>query len=256
MRIRFSSFTLSICATLVMAISSCNKPPEFPDEPAISFDNIEFEIINQGDPLFEQNELRLTFNVSDGNGDLGLNGEEGSDNTGPYRTYSLVEEGGSFVEFGQRPGDPPFTCLDYVIEDRENQDLNGDTDLLDTLLIDFNQGQYNIDVDFFVKNNGVFQQIEMRAQPRFSANEQTLCGITFDGRFPCLSTQDNPCDFVSGNDRPIEGFVTYAMNSSLFLPVFRTDTIKLEFKIRDRALNESNTAETPEFTLQGIQVVN
>ncbi len=256
MRIKFSNHTLLVCTAVLLVIASCTRPPELPEVPVIGFDNIEFEILNQGDPLFEQNELRLTFSVSDGNGDLGLDGDEGADNEGPYRSYTLVRENSQFIEFGQRPTDPPFTCLDYVIEDRENEDLNNDGDLLDTLLMDFNDNQYNIEVDFFVKENGSFNELDMRAQPLFSANQQTLCGITFDGRFPCLSTQDNPCDFVSGSDRPIEGFVTYAMNSSLFLPVFRTDTIKLQFKIRDRALNESNIAETPEFTLQGIQVLD
>ncbi len=256
MRIRFSPFVFSISAILILAITACNRPPDLPLEPSISFENVEFEILNQGDPLFEQNELRLTFNVSDGDGDLGLDGNEGSDNQGPYRNYFLVRDGNRFVEFGDRPTDPPFTCLDYVIEDRENQDINNDGDFADTLRIEFNPAQYNIEVDFLVKDNGHFNEIDMRAQPLFSANQQTLCGITFDGRFPCLSTQDNPCDFISGNDRPIEGTVTYAMNSALFLPVFRTDTIKLQFKIRDRALNESNIAETPEFTLQGIQITN
>ena len=237
-------------------LASCTRPPDLPDTPTIEFDNIEFEIQNEGDPLFEENELRLRFSISDGNGDLGLGGEEGADNTGPYRSYTLISEGGRFVEFGDRPTDPPFTCLDYVIEDRENLDLNNDNDRLDTLLIDFNENQYNIEVDFLIKNNGVFNEIDMRAQPRFSGNEQTLCGITFDGRFPCLSNQDNPCIFVSETNRPVEGFVTYSMNSTVFLPVFRTDTIKLQFKVRDRALNESNLAETPEFTLQGIQVSN
>ena len=256
MRIRFSTFFSGLIALVLISFNSCNRPPELPDEPIISFERIEFEILNQGDPLFERNELRLTFNVSDGNGDLGLDGSDGENNIGPYRRYTLVTENGIPVEFGQRPFDPPFTCLDYVIEDSENSDLNGDEDLLDTLRIEFNQAQFNLDVDFFVKVNGQFEEVEMRAQPLFSANQQTLCGVSFDGRFPCLSSEDNPCDFVSGNNRPIEGEVTYAMSSGVFLPIFRTDTIKLEFRIRDRALNESNLAETPEFTLQGIQVAN
>lgn len=243
-----------ILSLSILAIASCNRPPEFPNEPSISFDNVEFEVVNPGDPLFEENILRLSFNVADGNGDLGLDGGEGSDGSGPYRPYTLVRDLGGFVEFGQRPTDPPFTCLDYVIEDRENQDLNGDGDLGDTLLIEFNDNQYNIEVDFFVKDGGQFREVEMRAQPLFSQNEQTLCGISFDGRFPCLSSEDNPCSFVTDNDRPIEGVITYEMISGLFLPIFRTDTIQLQFKVRDRALNESNVVTTPEFTLQSIQV--
>lgn len=241
-----------IILTILMVFIGCIRPPDLPDTPEISYQNVEFEVVNAGDPLFEQTILRLSFNVSDGNGDLGLDGRE---DFPPYNSFNLLlDDDGNFIEFGQRPDDPAFTCLDYAVEDGENTDLNGDGDLLDTLLIDFNTDQFNIEVDFFVKRFGQFQEIDLRAQPPGSPNETTRCGISFDGRFPCLSSDDNPCNFIQGNERPIEGIVTYNMNSGLFLPIFRTDTIKLSFKIKDRALNESNVAETPEFTLQGIQV--
>lgn len=238
---------------VLLTAIGCVRPPDLPETPSISYNNVEFDILNEGDPLFEETVLRLSINISDGDGDLGL---DGSEDFGPYRPFSLVLDNGQFVEFGQRPGDPPFTCLDYAIEDGENTDLNGDVDLLDTLLINFNQNQFNIEVDFFVKQGGQFQEVELRAQPPGSPNETTLCGISFDGRFPCLSSDDNPCSFIQQNSRPIEGVVTYDMSSGLFLPIFRTDTMKLAFKIRDRALNESNVAETPEFTLQSIRVVD
>lgn len=253
----YSKQFLALAAVLV-CISSCNRPPDLPDTPIISFEDVTFEKRNEGDPLFEETVLSLSFNVEDGNGDLGLDGTDGSTlGSLQYRPFSLIPDGaGGFVEFGQRPTDPSFSCLDYVIEDRENLDLNQDDDFLDTLLIDFNENQYNIEIDFLVKRNGTFEELEMRAQPTGSQNESTLCGISFDGRFPCLSSEDNPCDFIKDNDRPIEGIITYEMNSGLFLPIFRTDTLMLEFKIRDRALNESNVAQSAEFTLQGITINN
>lgn len=253
MRIRhISKYLLAVLAISAVTIG-CNRPPDLPDTPSIDFEKVTFEVRDAGDPLRETTVLSLSFNVRDGNGDLGLDGDE---NGVPYNAFGLVIENGSFVEFGQRPTDPPFSCLDYVIEDTENLDLNGDGDLTDTLLINFNKNQFNIEVDFFVKRNGSFEELEMRAQPRGSANERTLCGISFDGRFPCLSNEDNPCNFIRNNDRPIEGVITYEMNSGLFLPIFRTDTLILEFKIRDRALNESNVAQSDEFTLQGITISN
>ena len=258
MIIRHYSKRLLAIAALLVCISSCNKPPDLPDTPTISFEDLAFELRNEGDPLFEETVLSLSFNVEDGNGDLGLDGTDGSTiGSLQYQPFTLVPNGnGDFVAFGDRPTDPSFTCLDYVIEDRENLDLNGDGDLADTLLINFNQNQFNIEVDFFVKRNGSFEELDLRAQPLGSSNESTFCGISFDGRFPCLSSEDNPCDFIRDNDRPIEGVITYEMNSGLFLPIFRTDTIVLEFKIRDRALNESNIAQSPEFTLQSVRIDN
>lgn len=249
MRLSFSK-SLVFLSLLLLAAMSCNRPPDLPVTPEVSFNDVVFEVKNAGDPLFEENILKLSINIKDGDGDLGLSGEEDS---GPYAPYFLVVENGKAVEFGQRAGDPPFTCLDYVIEDRENLDINDDGDLLDTLLIDFNENQFNIEVDFFVKKNGTFREVDLRAQPRGSANENTFCGISFDGRFPCLSSEENPCSIVRNSNRPIEGVITYDMKSGLFLPLFRTDTIKLEFKVRDRALHTSNVGESREFTLQSIR---
>ncbi len=251
MRITPNSKIFITASLFALLVIGCNRPPVLPDEPTISFEDVKFEIKNEGTPLFEETILSLSFNVQDGNGDLGLAGGE---NNPPYNAFELVPGPNGPIEFGDRPTDPVFTCLDYVIEDTENLDLNNDQDFLDTLLVIPNKNQFNIEVDFFVKRNGVFEEFDLRAQPRGSANETTLCGTSFDGRFPCLSSEDNPCNFIRDTDRPIEGVITYEMNSGLFLPLFRTDTIMLEFKIRDRALNESNIARSEEFTLQGITV--
>ena len=53
--------------------------------------------------------------------------------------------------------------------------------------------------------------------------------------------------------RAIEGKIRYAMLSLGWNSIFRNDTIKLELKIKDRALNESNVVSTPDFTLSQIE---
>ncbi len=228
-------------------ITSCNRPPDLSIIPAIAFEDIEFNIVNPGDPLFESNTLTLSINIEDGDGDLGLGPDEVDF---PYNTFDLVrDDNGIAIEFGDRPGDPIFTCDNYAIEDREETDLNFDGDFADTVLINTNVNQFNIYVDFFRKVNGTFEVFDFRALP---PNAATLCGTSFNGRFPCLSAQDGPCDFIRDNRRPIKGTLNYDIESSLFLPIFRTDTLMLKVRVIDRGLHQSNEIETPEFTLQSI----
>jgi len=247
MRLNKSLFILFIAS---LALASCNRPPDLPIAPSISYENVDFKTINEGDPLFETNVLVLSINIEDGDGDLGLSGNEDGF---PYHAFTVVVDNqGTPIEFGDDPNDPPFSCLDYAVESGENTDLNFDGDLSDTILIDFNEDQYNIFVDFFRKVNGVFVEVDIRAQPPGSANSSTLCGQSFDGRFPCLSNDQEPCNYIINNKRPIKGTINYNMESALFLPIFRTDTMMLKVMIQDRALNKSNEVETPEFTLFGL----
>lgn len=254
---------LAVCLLTLSLVACFNRPPELPEAPVISFNDIAFEVSTTmiGPVPIETFELKLTLNVSDGNGDIGLDGDE---NTGIYREFDFVrynDPDQTIVQFGERPEDPPFTCVDWILEappgvpEDAVVDYNNDGDTNDTLRIIQNDNRHNIFIRFFEKqNDGSFVETDPRTWPPGSPNEETFCGISFNGRIPCLSSEDNPCNFVVNNDRPIEGTITYAMNSAAFLPVFRTNTIKLEFQIQDRALNRSNIAETPEFTLQDIRV--
>lgn len=262
MRLNHAKYYSLAAMTLVFGLLGCNRPPDLPDAPVISFNDIAFEVttIFIGSVPIETTTLKLTFNVADGDGDIGLDGAESGK---PFDEFEFVRNPDeSIVEFGERPGDPPFTCIDYIIEapqgvpDDATFDYNEDGDKGDTLLVDFNENRFNIFVDFLVKQpDGTFIESDVRAWPPGSDNEQTFCNSeTFDGRIPCLSAEDEPCDFIRSTDRPIEGTITYDMLSSGFLPVFRAETIKLSFQIQDRALNKSNIVETPEFTLQDIRV--
>jgi hypothetical protein len=243
--------SLFILFAFILVLAACNRPPDLPITPSIEFEDVDFEVLNPGDPLFETTVLTLSISIEDGDGDLGLSGNE--DNY-PYHSFAVIVDGeGRPIEYGENPDDPPFSCLDYAVEAGENTDLNFDGDLLDTILIDFNEDQYNIFVDFFRKVNGVFEEVEIRAQPPGSANSSTLCGQSFDGRFPCLSNDEDPCSYIIDTKRPIKGIVNYNMESALFLPIFRTDTMMIRVKVQDRALHKSNEVETPEFTLQGLQ---
>ncbi len=250
---RLAKSLLSIIAISVLLLA-CNRPPDLSVVPAIAWEGVEFRVENPGDPLQERTVLRVSIQIEDGDGDLGLSADDDGFIYAPY--HVVFNNDGEPVQFGERPEDPPFfTCLDYVDESRENIDLNNDQDLNDTIRIEFNDDQYNFLIDFFRKRNGVFEEVDIRAQPPGSANVTTLCNTSFDGRFPCLSSNENPCEYIEGADRPIRGVLNYDIESFLFLPIFRTDTLMVRIHVKDRALNESNVIESPEFTLQGVQTL-
>jgi hypothetical protein len=115
--------------------------------------------------------------------------------------------------------------------------LTNGTDLFyviqDPFLYEQNPKHYNIEVDFFVFENGVFVPFDW----------SEFC-IDYNGRFPV----------ISGQSSALEGTIRYGMGNASYLALFSVKTLKLEVKIRDRALNTSNTVSTQNFTLNGIRV--
>jgi hypothetical protein len=106
--------------------------------------------------------------------------------------------------------------------------------VIDTVYYQKNPYYTNIDVEFWVKDGNDFKLFDW---------EKEFCTISFDQRFHILS------DDVS----PLSGNLQYSMVTSGMKTVFGTQTLKLKVRIRDRALNESNVIETPEFTLDKIK---
>lgn len=249
-------FKSYLAIALIWVVVSCVRPPDLPDTPVIGFEKIEFEerveVIGSTGIEIRTGVLSLSFKVTDGDGDIGFDGGE----NGPDFDFVRYTDG-RIVQFGERPEDPSFTCVDYIIESLEGVngiDYNTDGDALDTLRINLNEDRFNFFIDFMVKKNGTFQELDFRRIPE-SANGQTLCGeVPFDSRIPCLSNDDNPCRDISQNPGPIEGVIRYEMQSGLFVPIFRLDTIKVVFQMQDRALNKSNVVESPEFTLGSIRL--
>lgn len=59
------NFRLAFVALLISGISSCVKPPTYPDEPAIKFISVSKQNMMEGDSLL------ITISFTDGNGDIG-----------------------------------------------------------------------------------------------------------------------------------------------------------------------------------------
>jgi len=122
------------------------------------------------------------------------------------------------------------------------------TVLLDTFNYQTNPNHYNFDVDFLIKNPQYKPNSDVPAEKDeyiiYDWKLQQNCSSNFYGRFPVLSEK---------TPRPLEGSLRYTMKSSGFLPIFGTRPLKLQVRIRDRALHVSNTVTTKEFTLTQIR---
>ena len=217
---------LYILPVAFLAIASCNRAPELPVVPSISFQNIVFKEVDGPDSLI------VTVYFQDGDGDLGLTAYDVSP---PYQPYDVVMDGDDTVKYGSQPGLPPYNPIDYIII----RDPNGEA--RDTVLVEVNENHYNYFIRFFTKKNGKYTEFDWRDPPYYQ---------TFDGRFPLLNKD------ISDNklkERPLEGDLRYGMTSSGWLFLFR-DSLKVSVQIQDRALNKSNVVESPDFTLESIRV--
>lgn len=122
------------------------------------------------------------------------------------------------------------------------RDSNGSPRLftpVDTFFVAKNENNKNIIVDFFRKRAGEYEFIDWTRV--FDPNG---CGLDFNARFP---------EFAPDRDgKSLEGTIRYGMASEGFRLVLRTDTFKIQVRIKDRNFNTSNMVESPDLTLQSI----
>jgi len=211
-------------------IWGCRQLPEYPIEPSIEFSTVFFKKGEFTDSLF----IQLDF--KDGDGDLGLRPD--FDVGEPYNPFwYILKPDGQLLTYADRNTPPydtipsyefPYYCSTYLVEEP------------DTFYIKQNLNHFNIFVDFYVKKNGQWNLYDW-----ITANPPQ-CGETYNGRFPLLN--------ISGQNRPLEGSLKYAMKGAGFEVIFKLDTLKLQIRIQDRALHKSNMVETPEFILRDITI--
>ncbi|MFC0263946.1 hypothetical protein [Fontibacter flavus] len=203
---------------------ACVSPPDnFPTVPEISFEDMRFVNTAGTDSLI------VSLRFKDAEGDLGLNP---TDIDPPFQPLNFRRNAaGSLITYGNRPPEaPPFNPIDWVINPLVNS-----TVVRDTVWVEQNPDHNNIFVKFFIKRNGVYTEFKWEEAPFFT---------TFNGRFPRI--------FNSSGSQPVEGTLQYAMLSFGWQSIFRTDTIRIDLQIQDRALNKSNVVSSPDVTLSQI----
>jgi hypothetical protein len=249
-RIKSTSF---IFISMLLLFAGCFAIDDISDTPRISFSDLTFTNNGPGSEF-----LSLTIDFQDGDGNIGLGKDELSF---PYHPYDvIVDSDGELVTiskvvklpfYAQSPNNTSrlfsnfdnrstFNCLEYELLEI-NLNTNGATTRKDTVFIIRNENNKNIFVEYYRKRGGSYQFIDWI---RITSAE--ACGISFDSRFPVFDSESI--------GKPLQGSITYKMISSGIDDVIRSDTFRLKVRIKDRALNESNTITTPDFTLNEIFV--
>jgi hypothetical protein len=109
--------------------------------------------------------------------------------------------------------------------------------LTDTFYYEVNQDHYNLSVDFLYKKyDGTYEEYDWLGR---------YC-TTYDARFPRIPFTKNGL-FRCVRYSKWKGEITYAMISRF--KTFGQLELKLRVTIKDRALNTSNTIETPPFSI-------
>lgn len=230
---------LALCGIVGLFAVSCADPPQYSPIPSIEYDNVIFKDIT--DPSL-QDSLIITVRFKDGDGDMGLDATE----TGtPYNDkFYFVFPDGTFVTYKTKRTNPHYDTLPAFIKPYNciNWDIKTVNSKIDTFYYQANPNTHNIFVQYFIKNSdGSFTEFKWTEQFGYP-----FCATSFDGRFPILSKN-------LSQKIPLDGTIRYGMVSTGFLVLFSIKTLKLRITIEDRALNKSNSVETPEFTLQSIK---
>ncbi len=257
----------------------CYDSPEFDESPEISYENISFVDSEEG-----ADSLILSFNFTDGNGDIGL--AEG-EVFYPFHSTNFVIDSrsefvydnnldvtwvrrgtSSFIEFGQDSLVGPF----YLMAIWESLGFEQPRQY-DGLVVgvfsedDFVMPPLRCDTYTFVQDttNAALQSDTLLISPNDFKDNIVLdffrkrggvyenitnrftnspCAEVFRARIPIFD-EDN-------FGRPIVGTINYPLISRGFKTNFINDSIMIEMYIYDRALNQSNVLRTPDFTLPAL----
>lgn len=240
-----------------LAAWACEPPPELSIIPNISYEKLEYIASD-----ITSDSLILYLNFEDGDGDVGL---EGTENEYPYHPFNFIlDSEGKRVTIGGNSYTPPFYSvpLDYSFRPIAEGVLFSEADnrpsfsCRDYEIIEYFVGQNQTETDtFYIQKNPNHRNIYIEFYRKVGNNYEFIdwntvfgsgCNLDFNARFPIFD-KDNM-------GRSLSGTLRYAMVSSGFEIILKKDTFKIKTYIKDRALHDSNYAESPDLTLDMIKV--
>ena len=220
---RFKNYSGLMLVT-ALGWTSCISPPDnYPSVPEIEFSTIEY-VQTSG-----QDSLNISVDFKDAEGDLGLSATDVNPPFNPL--FYKRDAAGNLITYSNRPPEAPsYNPIDWEVDPVVNN-----VEVKDTVWVEVNEDQYNIFVRFYIKRNGQFTEYRWQDPPFYT---------TFNGRFPRVLTSEE--------GQAVEGNIKYRMLSAGWESIFRTDTLRIDVEIQDRALNRSNQVSSPEITLRQI----
>ena len=248
----------SIGLVLISAVDSCIQDPTYSVVPHIELQELTFKKGSLSQLVYDTLIIKLKF--TDGDGDLGVGAEDelspdyqnpyywGYDPLnlstvvyGPDKNY-LVSQGYTLLNYSARKLSQ-FNTLPDISSCQNWEQLKSDADppvVIDTIYITQNLRHFNINVDFYTKNGSNYDLMDPATFASFPKCTPNL----FRGTFPDLS-----------NDRknaPLDGTITFRIQSLGLYNKFVNKTLKIGITINDRAFHDSNVVEKTGFTLQQI----
>ena len=278
---------LAIFSLIAMGFGACFDPPEYPITPTIEFNRIEYMDaaydtlrlfidfkdgdgdlgLETDDPIYRSAPFNDAFFYQEDNGELSqLTSSSVStqlldiiDIPDPSKGKLVFPRTRKKAEYADDvpPWVFPYVCTNFnertiLIKKDDEAVLDNFTErvpvtfsgvdylqITDTLYFEPNPTHYNIEVRFYIKNGNDYDLYDWRTD---GCDRSKNVGQTFDARFP----------FLTEGGSTLEGTLRYNMISLGFKEVFGNKTLRLEIKIRDRALHESNTIVTRDFSLLEI----
>ena len=220
---RFKNYSGLMLVT-ALGWTSCISPPDnYPSVPEIEFSTIEY-VQTSG-----QDSLNISVDFKDAEGDLGLSATDVNPPFNPL--FYKRDAAGNLITYSNRPPEAPsYNPIDWEVNPVVNN-----VEVKDTVWVEQNEDYYNIFIRFYIKRNGQFTEYRWQDPPFYT---------TFNGRFPRVLTSEE--------GQAVEGNIKYRMLSSGWESIFRTDTLRIDVEIQDRALNRSNQVSSPEITLRQI----
>lgn len=226
-----------------LSFLGCNKeddPPNYPNEPYIEFVDAYIAYAHGKD----QDSLVVKVRYRDGDGDLGLTIDQNLppyhhatyfNRNSPYEAvYDFINFEGELLKLGDRPGGldtlPEYNCKEYRVVGFSNEHQQY---RLDTLYRQINENAYNFYVDVFKKTGDKYEYYDIF--------EETC--VPVNGIFPLENKVGSP--FTIKKSSQWEGTITYNFRLYEMNQYWGGDSIKLQISIKDRALNRSNTVESP-----------